>query len=105
MELGCINDEMESEESKTVLGVLHIRNDRGLHTRPSAELVKCAVKFKSEIILSLQQKEANARSLLNILMLAATKGSMIEIKATGPDAEQAVEALEALAKNNFYIHY
>lgn len=86
-------------------GFFIIRNDRGLHTRPSTEIVKCAVNFKSEIILSYQKKEINAKSLLGILMLAAAKGAKINIKATGIDAEAAVETLIELANKNFNIHY
>jgi phosphocarrier protein len=86
-------------------GVLIIRNDRGLHTRPATEIVKCAVKFKSEIKLYHQRREVNAKSLLGILMLAAHKGARITVKATGKDATSAVETLMDLARQNFNIHY
>lgn len=86
-------------------GILIVRNIRGLHTRPATEMVKCAVKFKSEIMLYHRRREVNAKSILGILMLAATKGSRITIKAEGVDAEEAVEALIELARNNFNIHY
>src|SRR5437868_11827629 len=81
-----------------------VRNDRGLHTRPATEIVKCAVGFKSKILLSFQNSEINAKSLLGILMLAAAKGAKITIKATGVDAPAAVESLKKLAENNFNIN-
>lgn len=86
-------------------GAFIVRNDRGLHTRPSTELVKCAAQFKADIKLCYQQIEVDAKSILGILMLAAAKGSKIRIVASGPDADEAVSTLIALAENNFHIHY
>lgn len=91
---------------KTVVkGKFIVGNDRGLHTRPSTELVKCASSFKSHVSLIYQKQSVNAKSLLGILMLAATKGAKIVIEAEGEDAEQAVNSIINLAKNNFYIKY
>ena len=80
-------------------------NEKGLHTRPSTELVKCATLFKSQVMLSLQDNTVNAKSILGVLMLAATHGSRIEIEAVGEDAEQAVKSLVSLARNKFNIQY
>ena len=80
-------------------------NDRGLHTRPSTEVVKCASHFSSSIKLTYQKWEVNARSLLGVLMLAATKGSKIWVTAEGDDAEEAVQALVALSQKNFNVKY
>lgn len=82
-----------------------VGNDRGLHTRPSTEIVKCATSFKSKIHLVYQKQSVNAKSLLGILMLAARKGAKISIEAEGEDAEEAVQSIMTLAKNNFYIKY
>lgn len=88
-------------------GVFVVKNDKGLHTRPSTELVKNASQFKASI--SLIHKNSNtivsAKSLLGILSMAATKGTRIEIEAVGEDAETAVCALCELAENQFYIKY
>lgn len=96
---------MNADEQKTVQGVLVIRNDRGLHTRPSTEIVKYAVKFNSKILLCYKKQTVNAKSLLGILMLAAAKGARITVKATGVDANEAVKSLVSLAQNNFNISY
>lgn len=93
------------KNTQAVTGQLIIRNARGLHTRPSTEVVKCAVGFKAEVKLYYHRYEANAKSLLSVVMLAATKGARIRIKATGEDAKQAVDSLIQLAQNNFNIHY
>ncbi len=82
-----------------------ILNDKGLHTRPATELVKCAQNFKAQVFLVYQGLNVNAKSLLGILMLAATRGARIEIEAEGPDAAEAVKALTILAKNRFNIRY
>lgn len=86
-------------------GKFVVGNDRGLHTRPSTELVKCATSFKSHICLIYQKQMVNAKSLLGILMLAATRGAKIKVEAEGEDAEQAVKTILDLAKNNFHIKY
>lgn len=86
-------------------GFLVVRNDRGLHTRPSTEIVKCAAGFKSKIILRYQNSMANAKSMLGVLMLAAERGAKVKIEAEGEDAEQAVVALQKLASEQFYVKY
>jgi phosphocarrier protein HPr len=86
-------------------GIFTVLNDKGLHTRPSTELVKCATRFKSNINLVHQDHEVNAKSLLGILTLAANRGSRIRVEAEGEDAQQAVDSLLELAKNKFYINY
>ena len=97
-----VNKPLNERKAK---GVFKVENDRGLHTRPSTEIVKCAVGFKSEVLLTHQKNKANAKSLLGILMLAAAKGAKISVEARGEDAELAVESLITLAHNNFNIHY
>ena len=89
----------EKKDKFTVL------NEKGLHTRPSTELVKCAATFESEINLFYKDYAVNAKSLLGILMLAAGKGAKNSIEATGEDAEEAVAALLSLANNKFNIQY
>ncbi|NGX46855.1 MAG: Phosphocarrier protein HPr [Chlamydiae bacterium] len=85
--------------------IFTIINEKGLHTRPSTELVKCASNFKSEINLTYQDLTVNAKSLLGILMLAAAKGAKIQIEANGEDAQDAISAILALAENKFNVKY
>lgn len=84
---------------------LTIHNDKGLHTRPATELVKCAARFSSLITLHFQGLSVNAKSLLGILMLAAAKGSKIQVDAEGEDGAEAIEALISLAESKFYMDY
>lgn len=101
----CLKEIELKDTGLTVKGIFIVKNDRGLHTRPSTELVKCASSFKAEIRLSYQKMEVNAKSLLGILMLAASKGSRIRVEATGVDAEAAVNGILTLATNKFNIKY
>ena len=96
-----------SSKSKIVRGkgAFVVLNDKGLHTRPSTELVKCATHFNSQIQLFYRSHVVNAKSLLGILMLAAERGARIRIEAVGEDAEEAILALQKLAKNRFNISY
>lgn len=94
-----------SRENTTANGTFIVLNDKGLHTRPSTELVKCATSFRSEITLHYQGLSVNGKSLLGILTLAAARGARITIDATGEDAEEAIAALKELAENKFYIQY
>lgn len=80
-------------------------NEKGLHTRPSTELVKCATSFKSQITLLYQDYTVNAKSLLGILMLAASRGAKIQVVAEGEDAEEAVKSILHLARHKFNIKY
>ena len=86
-------------------GTFVITNDRGLHTRPATELVKCATGFKCQMRLFYQKTEVNAKSLLSILTLAAIKGAKIRIEASGVDAQEAVLEIISLAGRNFNIKY
>lgn len=86
-------------------GQFTVVNERGLHTRPSTELVKCASQYKAEVFLHCQDNVVNAKSLLGILTLAASRGTKIHIEAAGEDAEEAVEAIIGLARNKFHLNY
>lgn len=97
------NQPLDTE--KSIRSNFVILNEKGLHTRPSTELVKCASKFKSNVFLTLDEMTVNAKSILGILMLAASKGTKIEMEATGADAQEAIDAILALAKNKFYMSY
>ena len=76
-------------------------NKHGLHARPAAEMVKAASKFKSDITISRDDLEVNGKSIMGVMMLAAEYGATITLKATGPDADDALDALSALVAARF----
>ncbi len=80
---------------------VQILNKNGLHARPAAEIVRAASKFKSDITIVRDDLEVNGKSIMGVMMLAAECGATINVRATGPDAEQAVAAIEALVHDRF----
>jgi phosphocarrier protein len=78
-----------------------IRNRLGLHARAAALLVKTANRFASEITIEKDGLEVNGKSIMGILMLAASKGAKITLKAEGKDSIQAIRALGELIGNKF----
>lgn len=80
---------------------VQIVNKHGLHARPAAEMVKAASRFKSDITISRDDLEVNGKSIMGVMMLAAEYGASITLRATGPDAEDALDALSALVASRF----
>jgi phosphocarrier protein HPr len=78
-----------------------IVNQEGLHARPAAQIVRLASTFASEIGLVKDGMDVNGKSIMGVMMLAAECGSSIIIRADGPDAEQAVQALADLVHSGF----
>jgi phosphocarrier protein HPr len=78
-----------------------IVNKLGIHARPAAEIVKTAGKFKSNITIVRDDLEVNAKSIMGVMMLAAERGAVINLRATGDDAEAALDALCAVIANRF----
>ena len=80
---------------------LTILNKLGLHARAAAKLVALSNNFKSEIILVKDNKSADARSIMKLLMLSASKGSVLDVSITGKDQEEAMDSIEKLFLNGF----
>jgi phosphocarrier protein len=80
---------------------VQIVNRNGLHARPAAEIVKLASKYKSEITMVRDDLEVNGKSIMGVMMLAAECGATLVVRAQGPDAEQAVDAIAALVARKF----
>jgi phosphocarrier protein HPr len=78
-----------------------ILNKLGIHARPAAEIVKTAARFKSSITIVRDDLEVNAKSIMGVMMLAAEFGSTILVRATGEDADAALDALCAVIANKF----
>lgn len=78
-----------------------ILNKLGLHARAAANFVKVANRFSSEVEVKKKNIKVNGKSIMGVLMLAASKGSEIEVVARGHDAVQAIDALGELINNKF----
>ena len=78
-----------------------VSNKAGVHARPSALIVKTASRFDSEVFLSCEGTEVNAKSIMSVMMLAAAIGSVVRIRTDGTDEDKAMEAIEQLFENKF----
>jgi phosphocarrier protein HPr len=78
-----------------------VRNKLGLHARAAALLVKTANHYTADVMIEKDGIEVNGKSIMGILMLAASKGTKITLKMEGKDANQAMEALRQLIDNKF----
>jgi len=80
---------------------LTIINKLGLHTRASAKLVNIASKFSSSIIIECAGQKGDAKSIMSMMMLAASKGSPITVYTDGDDEQDAMHAVTSLINNYF----
>ena len=80
---------------------LQVLNKLGLHARAAAKVVFIANKFVSDITLVKDNKQADARSIMKILMLSASKDSVINITVQGSDEIKAMNSIEKLFQNKF----
>lgn len=78
-----------------------IINRLGLHARAAAKLVSCAGGYMSQIHLQRDGQRVNAKSIMGVMMLAASQGSSIEIEVSGEDEDAAIQALENLINDRF----
>lgn len=80
---------------------LMIQNELGLHARAATKLVQTASKFPCEITVTKEGHEVNGKSIMGVLMLVASKGSQVTLKAKGDRAADAVAAIAALIDDKF----
>lgn len=80
---------------------VEIVNKLGLHARPSARLTKLASSFKSQVFMSRNGRRVNAKSIMGVMMLAASKGSSITLETDGEDEVEAMDALAELISSGF----
>jgi phosphocarrier protein len=78
-----------------------ISNKLGLHARASAKLTQLAAKYPCEVWMTRNGRRVNAKSIMGVMMLAAGKGADVTIETIGDEAEEALDALEALINNKF----
>lgn len=77
---------------------VEIRNAAGMHLRPAMQFADVANQFDAEITVSNAQTSVNAKSIMQMSMLAATCGAKLKVTAKGDDAQKAVEALQELVE-------
>lgn len=88
-------------QAEGVVRTVTVVNRRGLHARAAAKFVKLAAGFEAEINVAKDASVVSALSIMGLIMLAAGPGCRLEIRATGPQAPEAVEALANLVEGKF----
>ena len=93
----------DGQADGAITRVMKIVNEKGLHARASAKFVGVVEKFKetAQIKVSRGDESVNGDSIMGLMMLGAGIGSSITVSATGPEAKQAVDALDALVSGKF----
>ena len=80
---------------------IEIINKLGLHARAAAKLVSLASKFTSEVQLRKNNQEVNAKSIMGVMMLAASQGTRLELFVSGEDEQEALDAIIELINDRF----
>lgn len=80
---------------------VEVRNKKGLHLRAAKQLVETLQQFDAEVTLCKDDHRANGSSIMGVLMLAAEQGSAVEVVASGPQAGEALAAVQALFAAGF----
>ncbi|WP_022662313.1 HPr family phosphocarrier protein [Paucidesulfovibrio longus] len=96
---GAVNE--ENAGGQFLVRRVVVANQLGLHARPAGALAQLAQSFTSDISLECDGQEVDAKSILDLLTLAAAQGTRLDLKARGEDAESALDRIEKLFKERF----
>lgn len=80
---------------------LKIQNQYGIHARPAALFVKTASRYDCDILVEKDGNQVSGKSIMGIMTLEASFGSILKVTADGPDAEEALDELQALVDGKF----
>ncbi|MCR5698828.1 MAG: HPr family phosphocarrier protein [Treponemataceae bacterium] len=81
--------------------IVVVKNRAGIHARPAALIAQTANKFASEITIERDSFVINAKSIMGVITMAASYNMQLLVKATGPDENEAIEAINTLFENKF----
>lgn len=82
-------------------GTFEVLNKLGLHARAATKLVQLATQFPCEIVISRAGQSANAKSVMGVLLLCGSKGTKLDIEASGPKAQEAIQRIGQLISTRF----
>jgi len=99
--MGLLRKTKDAGRVQKIEKEISIVNRLGLHARPAAMFVRIASRYRSEIWVSKEGEEVNGKSIMGLMMLAAGQGSTLRVRCEGPDADKAIEELEALINAKF----
>ncbi len=92
----------ESDLTQTRSASVTISNRYGLHARPATDFVAVAERFACDVLVCANDTEADGKSIMELMMLAATSGTRIEIRCSGADAQACLDELVALVDAGFH---
>jgi phosphocarrier protein HPr len=87
--------------SESAIGRFMIVNALGLHARAATKLVQLAVRYRCEVQVARDDQTANAKSVMGVLLLCGSRGTVLEVRAKGENAQECVEAIGALIADKF----
>lgn len=87
--------------TSTSSATFEIINELGMHARAATVWVQLASRYDSELYILKDGREVNGKSIMGVLLLTATKGTTIEVRAEGPDSEELIAALGDLVADRF----
>ncbi|MCZ7660520.1 MAG: HPr family phosphocarrier protein [Xanthobacteraceae bacterium] len=93
--------EASDAAAATLVRVLEIVNEKGLHARAAAKFVQTVERFDAAVKVTRQGETVGGDSIMGLLMLSATPGTSITVEASGAEADAVMEALAALVANRF----
>jgi phosphocarrier protein len=99
--MGLLNRRSAAARGQKVEKEITVINRLGLHARPAAMFVRIASRYRSEIWVEKEGEQINGKSIMGLMMLAAGQGSKLHVRCEGPDADKAIEEIEALIKAGF----
>ena len=99
--MGLLSRKKQTDDVLRCTKEIVIQNRNGLHARPAAMFVKISSRFRADVWVEKDGERVNGKSIMGLMMLAAGQGSKLQIRCEGPDAERALEEVEALIKAKF----
>ncbi len=92
----------DNKRDQTLIRVLTIKNQFGLHARPSALFVKLASRYEADVLVEKDGNTVSGKSIMGLMTLEAGLGSKMKVTAVGHDADKVLAELEQLVENKFY---
>lgn len=99
--MGILSKKKQNEDVRRCTGEVVIENRNGLHARPAAMFVKISSRYRAEVWVEKDGERVNGKSIMGLMMLAAGKGSRLQVIAEGVDADKAVAEIKNLVETRF----
>jgi phosphocarrier protein len=99
--MGILSKKKSNDDVQRCTGEVVIENRNGLHARPAAMFVKISSRYRAEVWVEKDGERVNGKSIMGLMMLAAGKGSRLQVIAEGMDADKAVAEIKNLVETRF----